>query len=460
MAFGYTILGFGSGGAVFKAYDADYLILAGGGAGGPAPGGGGGAGGMRTSFPGGTKISIDNFTIPIDVGAGGTAGTGGGGTGLTKGLDSTISLLSGAFSSSGGGGGVNNPFGTGCLNDGGSGGGTPHQGSTKGCGNLGGYTPPEGQPGGASGAGCFIAGTKVRMADGTDKNIEDVLVDDKVKGHKEDNTVIKLKPTLLADRKLYSFNDNDHYFFTSEHPFMTEEGWKSIKPEKTKERDGIELFNKLKGTLKIGDKLITEDGSIEIIHIKSKEINDPKMPLYNFHVSNDNSYIADGYVVHNKGSFAGSGGGGHTGAGSDATGVGYGCSQGSPGGNGTANSITAAAVTRAGGGGGGAWPGTPSPGRGCGGTGGGGAGGAVDQGVGANGTDGLGGGSGGGTYGPPCGGGQPGGVGGTGTIIIRIPSADAPAALAVSPGTNTIATDAPTGDKICTFTVDGILTVG
>ena len=85
---------------------------------------------------------------------------------------------------------------------------------------------------------CFIAGTKVTMSDGTLKNIENIVVGDKVKGHKKDNEVIKLDPTLLANRKLYSFNDNNHYFFTSEHPFMTEEGWKSIKPEKTKERDG------------------------------------------------------------------------------------------------------------------------------------------------------------------------------------------------------------------------------
>ena len=109
---------------------------------------------------------------------------------------------------------------------------------------------------------CFIAGTKISMADGTLKNIEDIIVGDKVKGHKEENTVIKLDPTLLANRKLYSFNDNEHYFFTSEHPFMTEEGWKSIKPEKTKERDGVELYNQLKGELKIGDKLVTENGLI------------------------------------------------------------------------------------------------------------------------------------------------------------------------------------------------------
>jgi len=157
---------------------------------------------------------------------------------------------------------------------------------------------------------CFIAGTKVTMADGTFKNIEDIKVGDKVKGHKENNEVIKLDPTLLADRKLYSFNNNEHYFFTSEHPFMTEEGWKSIKPEKTKERDGVELYNQLKGELKIGDKLVTDKSLIEITDIKSKEINKPDMPLYNFNVSNDNSYIADGYVVHNKGGDGGNAGGG------------------------------------------------------------------------------------------------------------------------------------------------------
>ena len=155
---------------------------------------------------------------------------------------------------------------------------------------------------------CFIAGTKITMADGAVKNIEDIKVGDIIKGHKGNNEVIKLDPTLLGERKLYSLNDNEHYFFTSEHPFMTEEGWKSIKPEKTKERDGIELYNQLKGELKIGDKLLTEKGLIEIKEIKSKEMNDPKMPLYNFNVSNDNSYIADGYVVHNKGGGGGGGG--------------------------------------------------------------------------------------------------------------------------------------------------------
>jgi hypothetical protein len=67
------------------------------------------------------------------------------------------------------------------------------------------------------------------------------------------------------------------------------------------------------------------------------------------------------------------------------------------------------------------------------------------------GTDGLGGGGGG----PP-----PGGTpvpGGNGIVIMRVPTANAPDALAVAPGSNTI-TDVG-GDKLLTFNVTGTLTI-
>ena len=47
------------------------------------------------------------------------------------------------------------------------------------------------------------------------------------------------------------------------------------------------------------------------------------MPLYNFNVSNDNSYIADGYVVHNKGGTTGNTSGSNIG----------GANEGNPGAN-------------------------------------------------------------------------------------------------------------------------------
>ena len=49
------------------------------------------------------------------------------------------------------------------------------------------------------------------------------------------------------------------------------------------------------------------------------------------------------------------------------------------------------------------------------------------------------------------------GAGGSGVVVIRVPAANDPGSLSIAPGTNSISTDSPTGDKICTFTVDGTL---
>ena len=151
-------------------------------------------------------------------------------------------------------------------------------------------------PGGVS---CFIAGTMVRMADGTDMKIEDVMPGDTVKGKDGDNKVIQLDHTVLGYRKLYAFNGSNNFFVTAEHPFWTTDGWKAINPEATKE-ESVDLYNELTGSLKVGHKIQTLDGIVRIKSIESKEINKADLPLYNFHVENDHSYFADGYCVHNK----------------------------------------------------------------------------------------------------------------------------------------------------------------
>jgi len=161
-----------------------------------------------------------------------------------------------------------------------------------------GYTAQISGPGSGT---CFVAGTLITMDDGAKKKIEDIVVGDFVKGYGGINKVLALDPTILGDRKLYSFNNSGHFWFTSEHPFMTIEGWKSLKPEKTKERDGENLYNQLVGALDVGDTLVTEQGEVVIESIESKSFDNSDMPLYNFHTSGSNSYIADGYVVHNKG---------------------------------------------------------------------------------------------------------------------------------------------------------------
>jgi hypothetical protein len=146
------------------------------------------------------------------------------------------------------------------------------------------------------------------------------------------------------------------------------------------------------------------------------------------------------------GSFGASGGGGAGAAGNNGATPGSPSNAAGPGGSGAGNSISGSPVTYAGGGGGGGY----NASAGGGGSGGGGAGG-YPSGAQA-GSDGLGGGGGG--PGPVA----PAGVnGGSGIIYLRVPTANAPVSLSVSPGTNTITTVGT--DKLCTFTVSGTLTI-
>ena len=140
--------------------------------------------------------------------------------------------------------------------------------------------------------GCFIAGTEIKLANGDSKNIEDIIVGDEVIGWKDgefaNSIVSELKPTILGNRYLYNINGLKTTF-TSGHPFLTKDGWKSIVPG-----EGTDY-----GTLKVGD-IINKDGN----WIQIKEINEIKgefkQPVYNFSVTDIHSYIADGIVVHNK----------------------------------------------------------------------------------------------------------------------------------------------------------------
>jgi len=140
--------------------------------------------------------------------------------------------------------------------------------------------------------GCFIAGTKITLADGSLINIEDVAADMEVKASSQNNTVTKL---IVIDYNglLFAFNESENYFVTDSHAFMTTDGWKSMNPEKT-------LTEVQKGTivtlLEVGDILITAAGEVPITKIKSKP---SKIQVYNFEVDGSNEYYADGYQVHN-----------------------------------------------------------------------------------------------------------------------------------------------------------------
>ena len=196
----------------------------------------------------------------------------------------------------------------------------------------------------AQDASCFVAGTLVLMADGSERPIEALRPGDVVLGRRgRVNRVVASERTLLGRRRLYAFNGR-RPFVTAEHPFLTSEGWKALDPEATRrENDRLHV-----APLQLGDRICRgmarrvggEGGSAEdgrgLLFLQSATVlealaaveDDPKTPLFNLLLDGDHSYVADGWIVHNKegdrrqlnATAAGSDGGGSDGGGSDGGG--------------------------------------------------------------------------------------------------------------------------------------------
>lgn len=146
---------------------------------------------------------------------------------------------------------------------------------------------------------CYIAGTKVTMADGSKKNIEDVVIGEQVLGADGNiNTVLGYDRPQLWTRLLYSFNGGP-YFVTSEHPFKTTDGWKSIDVNAFIAENPSLVEELQVTTLRVGDEIIMEDGTTTLITSIESRAEADQM-LYNFNLDGDNVYFADGYMTHNK----------------------------------------------------------------------------------------------------------------------------------------------------------------
>ena len=148
-----------------------------------------------------------------------------------------------------------------------------------------GTTPP---------SSCFVAWTKVTMADGSQKNIEDIKIWEKILWQDGSvNTVLWYDRPLLWNRHLWSINGWE-YFVSDEHPFMTTEWWKSFNPEMTKLEIDLNATE-----LKVWDSLVTENGTVEIDTVDYIDAKDSTQ-LYNFVLDGNHTYYANNYLVHNK----------------------------------------------------------------------------------------------------------------------------------------------------------------
>ena len=161
---------------------------------------------------------------------------------------------------------------------------------------------------------CFPAGTKVHIADGTTKNIEDIQVGDIVIGaFGEHNPVIALQHVLVGNSKLYKINDE--HITTDHHPHISADKKFFTIDIKTIENkvygtdmpviyaDGKSGVRHLDGLMKgrvqklaLGLKLKTIDGDRELTKLEEVPM-DYNTKLYNLVTGGSHPYHADGYAV-------------------------------------------------------------------------------------------------------------------------------------------------------------------
>ena len=168
-------------------------------------------------------------------------------------------------------------------------------------------------------ASCFVAGTRVRMADGSLAPIEGIRPGEAVLGRGgRVNAVVAVERVPLGARRLYGFN-GARGFVTDEQPFMTHLGWRSLSPPATREENPMLEV----GRLREGDRLLAWTASPapstgarsnlalvsspaigldEVALTRIQAFDAPSVTtLYNLLLDGDHAYFANDFLVHNKG---------------------------------------------------------------------------------------------------------------------------------------------------------------
>lgn len=141
---------------------------------------------------------------------------------------------------------------------------------------------------------CFVAGTKIDMADGTKKAIENIVVGDEVIALGNNIDKVSYVHDIPEDNR-HLWTINDRITATDAHAFLTKEGWKSNNSELSNQvytDYGIKVKD-----LQIGDELITNDGVEKVTKLENEK---DFIKVYNFTTSNTHTYLVDGVVSHNK----------------------------------------------------------------------------------------------------------------------------------------------------------------
>ena len=145
---------------------------------------------------------------------------------------------------------------------------------------------------------CFVKGTKVLMADGLLKNIENIQVGDEVisfdevLGKKFKATVEKTERVKHGGLVTYIFESGKEITTTKDHPFkLKDKSWASLAPHQSKQYKGFEHIE----TIEVGDFFLTIAGEDQLIAIK--ESTETQMTYTISALNKGMSFIANGFVV-------------------------------------------------------------------------------------------------------------------------------------------------------------------
>lgn len=207
---------------------------------------------------------------------------------------------------------------------------------------------------------CFVAGTRVLLADYSELPIERIEIGDYVMGPSGGaNRVVAIERPRLGARALHALGGGRH-FVTAEHPFLSREGWKAIDPAATRAESPGLAVGRLRESDEIAiacfDQVGCAVGNLALAHpvelaLAFRPVGritacaaDPSTRVYNLILDGDHAYFADGFLVHNKdggsgsGEGSGSGSGGGSGSSGSSGGGGDGGSNGGEGGDSSGSS--------------------------------------------------------------------------------------------------------------------------
>lgn len=175
---------------------------------------------------------------------------------------------------------------------------------------------------------CFVAGTRILMADGEERPIETLQAGERVRDqYGRSNRILAVERVLLGERRLYGLNQLAP-FFTAEHPFLTTRGWAAIAPAMTRTENptlavlplftGMQLLS-WSETGSAGNLALAPQPALLLVESLCWMDAPPTTALFNLILDGSHSYIANELIVHNKDGDGNRGGGGSGGGGGNSS---------------------------------------------------------------------------------------------------------------------------------------------